>query len=204
MGAGVPAPAPPTEGVPLSASGRHQIFPGVAEYEIPTSLVEDLLGMAHLAAEPKGIASQAVNLSAAPPERADVLDAYDEYLTTLSRDYGDFAGCRLTQREELLLVRGSSGSVILEHYDQKWDRYRIASSVSYLNPGSYEGGSLFFPRLSIEYRPTAPSTVFFPSTIPYLHKTSSVKSGLRVTVRTFWNDLPPEEEHPRVRHWWAE
>jgi hypothetical protein len=170
---------------------RREIAPGVVEYPLP----EDLASLA-------GSADPAVewNKATSVVLDEDLMSPYSEHLYSLAQDFAAYVGTELLRREDLLLVHGYPGYVVQPHHDSKWFMYRTASSVSYLNPGEYEGGTLYFPKLrGVSYAPKAPSTVFFPAGVPYSHKTSSVRAGVRQTVRTFWSDLPPEEPHPRVR-----
>jgi hypothetical protein len=170
---------------------RRQLFPGIVAYPIPEGIVEALL---QFSPRPDGRGRRSLVLA-----EDRVLD-YSAYLTETSADFATYSGTEILRREDLLLVHGEAGFVIQPHHDSKWFAYRTVSSVSYLNPGEYTGGTLYFPKLGeVSYAPDTPTTVFFPAGIPYSHKTASVRGGIRKTVRTFWSDLPPEEPHPRVR-----
>jgi hypothetical protein len=170
---------------------RREIAPGIVEYPLPA----DLVGLAG-SVEPDVEWNKATSVVL----DEDLMSPYSEHLHYLAADFAAYLGTELRRREDLLLVHGYPGYVVQPHHDSKWFMYRTASTVSYLNPGEYTGGALYFPKLGeVSYTPDIPATVFFPAGVPYSHKTSSVRAGVRKTVRTFWSDLPPEEPHPRVR-----
>ena len=61
-------------------------------------------------------------------------------------------------------------------------RYSI---VTYLND-DYEGGEIEFPNQSIKIKPVAGSSIIFPSSAPYLHRSHKIISGKKYMCPSFW------------------
>lgn len=59
------------------------------------------------------------------------------------------------------------------------------SSLVYLNE-DYEGGEIFFPNQSIQLKPPKNGLIFFPGDIFFLHGVTTVISGIRYTMPSFW------------------
>jgi predicted 2-oxoglutarate/Fe(II)-dependent dioxygenase YbiX len=62
------------------------------------------------------------------------------------------------------------------------------SGILYLNTQGvdFEGGTLFFPELEIEYTPEAGDLVIFESDLKHRHDVAEVLSGRRETIVFFW------------------
>lgn len=58
-------------------------------------------------------------------------------------------------------------------------------SLFYLNE-DYEGGELYFPNQSLEFKPKPGSAFFFPGDMNYIHGVKEIKSGIRYTCPLFW------------------
>lgn len=59
------------------------------------------------------------------------------------------------------------------------------SSLVYLNE-DYEGGEIFFPNQAVQIKPAKNGLVFFPGDIFFLHGVTTVTSGIRYTMPSFW------------------
>lgn len=59
------------------------------------------------------------------------------------------------------------------------------SSLVYLNE-DYEGGEIFFPNQEIQIKPPKNGLIFFPGDIFFLHGVTTVTSGVRYTMPSFW------------------
>jgi hypothetical protein len=68
-------------------------------------------------------------------------------------------------------------------------------AILYLND-DYEGGELYFPEHSIEFKPRANSLILFPGGVENIHGVKEITSGTRYTMVSFWDfaDLDYSEE----------
>lgn len=61
----------------------------------------------------------------------------------------------------------------------------VMSAVLYIND-DYQGGSLDFPNQGLSIKPEAGSVLMFPSTQPFVHDPTEIKSGEKVICPAFW------------------
>ena len=59
------------------------------------------------------------------------------------------------------------------------------ASLIYIND-DYDGGEIFFPNQSIQLKPPKNSLIFFPGDVFFLHGVTTVSSGIRYTIPSFW------------------
>jgi len=94
------------------------------------------------------------------------------------------------------LVRWPTGSLQVPHADKELHSGPSAgtpndfpwydlSTIFYLND-DYEGGELFFPNQSIQFKPKKGGVYFFPGDMNYIHGVRPVISGCRYTSPFFW------------------
>jgi predicted 2-oxoglutarate/Fe(II)-dependent dioxygenase YbiX len=99
-----------------------------------------------------------------------------------------FAG--ITQNETIGILRYFPGEWYDTHADASWQVNRVASMIIYLNPSEYEGGETWFPEFDLTIKPEKPAAVFFPSSFIYSHQAMPVKTGEKIVLVTWMNDLP--------------
>lgn len=91
--------------------------------------------------------------------------------------------CEAKRISRSMVSRYTYGSHIKPHKDTGvYTTSRIATLVLYLNE-SYEGGELYFPDLSLEYRPNAGDILCFYS--EFRHGVRPVTSGVRYCIVGF-------------------
>lgn len=78
---------------------------------------------------------------------------------------------------------GDSQSVHSDNNKDEYASWRQYSSIIYLND-DYMGGEIFFPQSDTLIKPSAGSTIIFPSEL--LHQVKRV-GGLRKTLMSFWS-----------------
>lgn len=59
------------------------------------------------------------------------------------------------------------------------------ASLVYIND-DYQGGEIFFPNQNLQFKPLKNSLVFFPGDVNFLHGVTTVISGTRYTMPSFW------------------
>jgi hypothetical protein len=180
---------------------REQVFPGIVSYAVPENLCERLRCLAELyPPRPEEVDHRQPRLeslgSIYDPQQGYV-EALRTHLWKLSREYSAYTSQQVASGEDMLLMSFGVGAYSKPHIDNRWDRYRTCSSITFLNVGDYSGGDLVFPELDLRVTPTAPATVYFPAGIPFKHRTTRVTSGVRVSLRCFWSDLPASERPNR-------
>jgi hypothetical protein len=89
-------------------------------------------------------------------------------------------------------------------FDGKPTSFQINKYVGilYLN-NNYEGGNLYFPDHSIDFKPPAYSFVTFPGGIENIHGVREITEGTRYTMVSFW-DFAESEYSEELQEQWAE
>ena len=90
------------------------------------------------------------------------------------------------------IVRWLSGNGQAPHADKQMPdgtpnmyQQNDISSLIYLNE-DYEGGEIFFPNQAVQLKPPKNGLIFFPGDIFFLHGVTTVTSGIRYTMPSFW------------------
>lgn len=139
----------------------------------------------------RGMLAQHIDLKArnvqvkGPATIPDLCQSFSDILAKrglpIIQSHWGITGLRLSGPQ---LAKYEPGSHIRAHNDTATEfSSRCISAVLYLND-EYEGGSLFFPRLGLSYKPTTGELVLFPS--EYLHAVAPVVSGVRYCFVGFY------------------
>ena len=89
------------------------------------------------------------------------------------------------------------GEFFGSHSDDSFATPRTASMVYYPND-DYDGGELEFIHFGVTIKPKAGQLFMFPSGYSYEHKVHPVRSGTRITMVSFFNEMTPEERYNRI------
>lgn len=76
-------------------------------------------------------------------------------------------------------------------------------AILYLN-GDYEGGELYFPDHSIEFKPTPYSLITFPGGVENIHGVKEITAGTRYTMVSFWDFAEIEYSEEKKAQWGEE
>jgi hypothetical protein len=120
-------------------------------------------------------------------------DAHDKIFQVVRRcvdDYGEYWGVGIRSYEAFNFVKyEGSGTHFKIHADHGPTYVTTISIVVYLND-DYEGGSLWFPRFSLDVKPRAGDVIVFPSTYIYEHASQDMISGTKysVVIMSDYND----------------
>ena len=87
----------------------------------------------------------------------------------------------------------------LHHDTSDGDPLLKFSLVTYLND-DYEGGEIEFPNLNIKIKPSAGSTIIFPSTYPYEHTSRKIEKGFKYMTTSFWLNDPSTIDVEKFSH----
>lgn len=121
--------------------------------------------------------------------RENLSDVVDSYLFHWNLDP--------RSRESLRITKFTGpGEFFGSHSDDSFATPRTASMVYYPND-DYEGGELEFIHFGVTIKPKAGQLFLFPSGYSYEHKVHPVKSGTRITMVSFFNEITPEEREHR-------
>ena len=100
-------------------------------------------------------------------------------------------------REDLRITKFTGpGEFFGSHSDDTFATPRTASLVYYPND-DYEGGELEFIHFGVTIKPKAGQLFMFPSGYSYEHKVHPVKSGTRITMVCFFNEITFDERQDR-------
>lgn len=94
------------------------------------------------------------------------------------------------------MVRWMPGQLQMPHADKELHEgenrgkpndfpYYDLAGLFYIND-DYEGGELYFPNQSIQFKPKRGAAYFFPGDMNYIHGVTEIKSGERYTCPFFW------------------
>jgi hypothetical protein len=100
-------------------------------------------------------------------------------------------------REDLRITKFTGpGEFFGSHSDDTFATPRTLSLVYYPND-DYDGGELEFIHFGIKIKPKAGQLFLFPSGYSYEHKVYPVKSGTRITMVCFFNEITFSERETR-------
>jgi hypothetical protein len=100
-------------------------------------------------------------------------------------------------REDLRITKFTGpGEFFGSHSDDTFATPRTVSLVYYPND-DYEGGELEFIHFGVKVKPKAGQLFLFPSGYSYEHKVYPVKSGTRITMVCFFNEITFSEREQR-------
>jgi hypothetical protein len=100
-------------------------------------------------------------------------------------------------REDLRITKFTGpGEFFGSHSDDTFATPRTLSLVYYPND-DYDGGELEFIHFGIKVKPKAGQLFLFPSGYSYEHKVYPVKSGTRITMVCFFNEITFGERETR-------
>ena len=100
-------------------------------------------------------------------------------------------------REDLRITKFTGpGEFFGSHSDDTFATPRTASMVYYPND-DYDGGELEFIHFGVTVKPKAGQLFLFPSGYSYEHRVHPVKSGTRITMVCFFNEITFDERKTR-------
>ena len=115
-------------------------------------------------------------------------DVYDVQLPAI-KDYSRMYTIEMNYWEAMNFIKYGPGQHFQEHADHGFSYVCTLSSVAYIND-DYEGGELYFPKLSLNIKPKSGDLYLFPSTYLFSHRAMPVTSGLKYSIVTMldYND----------------
>jgi hypothetical protein len=121
----------------------------------------------------------------------NVYNIIDKYINLIKTDIEKSFNCVLEGRPPVI-VCWRPGDMQVPHADKQLQDGRPNAFVDYdinalfyLND-NYEGGELFYPNQGLKIKPTRGMAVFHPGDINYLHGVTSVLSGVRWVIPSFY------------------
>jgi hypothetical protein len=105
-------------------------------------------------------------------------------------NYSD-SDIHINSREDFTGLRYSPGGYYNIHSDTSKHMYRTVSCLVYLNPEEYEGGETFFKYFNLNYKPSKPTVLIFPSAYIYAHSAMPVFNGNKYAITNWYSDLNP-------------
>jgi len=100
----------------------------------------------------------------------------------------------INSKEDFTILKYSPGGYYNIHSDTSSYMYRTVSSLVYLNPEEYEGGETFFKYFNLNYKPSKPTVLIFPSAYIYAHSAMPVFNGNKYVITNWYSDLDPIDD----------
>ena len=118
-----------------------------------------------------------------------IYDDISNAIDICANDYAYINDIRIGLRMPISISKYYVGTYMGAHSDSS--PHSISESISavlYLND-DYIGGELNFPNHDIKIKPSSGSIVIFPSTLPFLHESLKIISGIKYISPAFWHTL---------------